>query len=246
MDFDALSDEEYGPTELDQMIQDKFFDSSDSHEEVDMMMLMSMQEEMDQEVEYILNFKGSIKGRRVINRGRVSGAKLLQKHYFDPEPTFLDDTFLRRRFRMQKPLFLRIVEGVEAHDDYFKFTRDCCGQLSFSAKQKCTRAMRMLALGVAVDFIGEMVRIGGSTCLKTTVKFARVVVEVFGAEYLREPNAQDMEKLLAIGQARGLPEIIGSIDCMHWQIEELSERFARNVPRSHKRGHRHTRGGSIT
>ena len=68
MDSDASSDEEYGPTELDQMIQDEFFDSSDSDEEVDMIMLMSMQEEMDQQVEHILNFKGSIKRRKVINR----------------------------------------------------------------------------------------------------------------------------------------------------------------------------------
>ena len=50
--------------ELDQMIQDEFFDSSDLDEEVDMIMLMSMQEEMDRKVEHILNFKGSIKGSR--------------------------------------------------------------------------------------------------------------------------------------------------------------------------------------
>ena len=189
MDSDASSDEEYGPTELDQMIQDEFFDSSDSDEEVDMIMLMSMQEEMDRQVEHILNFKGSIKGRRVINRDRVSGAKLLHNDYFAPTPAFPDDPWFRRRFRMRKPLFLRIVEGVEAHDDYFKLTRDCCGQLSFSAKQKCTAALRMLALGTAADVVGEMVRMGESTCLKTTVKFARAVVEVFGPEYLREPNA---------------------------------------------------------
>nr|XP_020160052.1 uncharacterized protein LOC109745348 [Aegilops tauschii subsp. strangulata] len=156
MDFDASPDEEYGPTELDQMIQDEFFDSSNSDEEVDMIMLMSMQEEMDR-------------------------------------------------------------QGVEAHNDYFKLRRDCCGQLSFSAKQKCTAAMRMLALGTAADAVGEMARMGESTCLKTTVKFARVVVEVFGSEYLREQNAQDTEKLLAIGEARGFPGMLGSIDCMHCQ-----------------------------
>ena len=32
-----------------------------------MIMLMSMQEEMDRLVEHILNFRGSITGRRVIN-----------------------------------------------------------------------------------------------------------------------------------------------------------------------------------
>jgi hypothetical protein len=75
----------------------------------------------------------------------------------------------------------------------------------------------MLALGTAADAVDEMVRMGESTCLKTTVKFARAVVEVFGPEYLREPNAQDTEKLLAIGEARGFPGMLGSIDCMHWQ-----------------------------
>ena len=84
MDSDASSDEEYGPTELDQMIQDEFFDPLDSDEEVDMIMLMRMQEEMDRQMEHILNFKGSIKGKRVINRDKVSGAKLLhnkQSHF---------------------------------------------------------------------------------------------------------------------------------------------------------------------
>nr|XP_020150531.1 uncharacterized protein LOC109735740 [Aegilops tauschii subsp. strangulata] len=156
VDSDASSNEEYGPTELNQMIRDESFDSSDSNEEVD----MSMQEEMNRQVEHILNFKGSIKGRRVINRNRVSGAKLLHNDYFAPTPAFPEDPWLCCRFRMRKPLFLRIVEGVEPHDDYFQLRRDCCGQLSFSTKQKCTTALRMLALGTAADAFGEMVRMG--------------------------------------------------------------------------------------
>nr|XP_020197682.1 uncharacterized protein LOC109783491 [Aegilops tauschii subsp. strangulata] len=160
MDSDASSDKEYGPTELDQMIQDEFFNSLNSDEEEDMIMLMSMQEEMDRQVEHILNFKGSIKGRRVINQDRVSGAKLPHNYYFSPTPAFPDDPWFRRRFCMRKPLFLRIVEGVEAHDDYFKLRRVCCDHLSFSAKQKCTAALRMLALGTAADAVGEMVKMG--------------------------------------------------------------------------------------
>ena len=50
-----------------------------------MIMPMSMQEEMDRQVEHILNFKGTIKMRRVINQDRVSGAKLLLKDYFAPK-----------------------------------------------------------------------------------------------------------------------------------------------------------------
>ncbi|XP_073360041.1 uncharacterized protein [Aegilops tauschii subsp. strangulata] len=109
------------------------------------------------------------------------------------------------------------MEGVEAHDDYFRLTRDCCGQLCFSAKQKCTAALRMLALGTVADAVGEVIRMEESTCLKTIVKFVRAIVEVFGPEYLREPNAQDTENLLAIGEARGFSGMLGSVDCMHWQ-----------------------------
>ena len=69
----------------------------------------------------------------------------------------------------------------------------------------------------ASDVVGEMVRMRKSMCLKTTVKFACAVVQVFGAEYLREPNAQDTERLLAIGEAKEFLEMLGSIDCMHWQ-----------------------------
>ena len=109
------------------------------------------------------------------------------------------------------------MEGVEARDDYFKLTRDSYGQLSFSGKQKCTATLRILVLGTAANVVGEMVRMGESTCLKAIGNFARAVVEVFGPEYLREPNAQDTKKLLAIGEARGFPGMLRSIDCMHWQ-----------------------------
>lgn len=145
---------------------------------------------------------GSIKGRRVINRDRFSGARLLHMDYFAPNSTFSDDTWFHRCFHMRKLLLLHIVEGVGAQDDYFKLTRDCSSQLSFCAKQKCTAALRMLAFGTAVDAVGEMVWMRANTCLKTTVKFTHIVVQVFGAEYLRELNVQDIEKLLAIVEAR--------------------------------------------
>ena len=92
MDLNASSDEVYRPMELDKMIENEFFVLSDLNDEADMTMLMSMQEEMDQQVEHILNFKGSVKGRRVITRDRVSGAQLLYEDYFYLDPTFPDDS----------------------------------------------------------------------------------------------------------------------------------------------------------
>ena len=89
---------------------------------------------------------------------------------------------------------------MEAHDLYFRLNRDCCRQLSFSPKQKCTVALRMLALGTAIYAVGEMVRMGESTCLKATVRFTRIMVKVFGVEYLIEPNVQDTARLMASQQ----------------------------------------------
>ena len=83
--------------------------------------------------------------------------------------------------------------------------------------QKCTAALRTLAYGKAADAIDEYVRMGESTCIEAMEHFAYAVVKVFGPKYLREPNADDTARLLTLGEARGFPGMLGSVDCMHWQ-----------------------------
>ena len=75
-------------------MQKEFFDSSESDGDAEMMMIMSIQEEMDRELGRILNFKGMIKGRRVFNRNRVDGGRLLYKDYFKPGPIVPDNFFV--------------------------------------------------------------------------------------------------------------------------------------------------------
>ncbi|XP_045087311.1 uncharacterized protein [Aegilops tauschii subsp. strangulata] len=110
--------------------------------------------------------------------------------------------------------------GVEARDDYCKLIRDCCGQLSFCAKQKCTAALRMLALGTAAYAVDEMVRMGESTCLETTVKFVCAVVQVFD----KVSERANAENLLVIEEARGFSGMVESIDCIHWQWKNCPQR----------------------
>ncbi|XP_023644418.1 uncharacterized protein LOC111832345, partial [Capsella rubella] len=43
------------------------------------------------------------------------------------------------------------------------------------------------------------------------------IINLFGDEYLRRPTAEDLQRLLDIGEIRGFPGMIGSIDCMHWE-----------------------------
>ncbi|CAN1120894.1 hypothetical protein LINPERHAP1_LOCUS17238 [Linum perenne] len=61
---------------------------------------------------------------------------------------------------MRRNLFLRIVEGVKNHDPYFQATNDWTVRQSFSALQKCTAAMRMLAYGTTSYNVYEYLRIG--------------------------------------------------------------------------------------
>ena len=49
-------------------------------------------------------------------------------------------------------------------------------------------------------------------CVK---RFVVGIVQVFGQEYLRSPNAEDVTRLLEMNKARGFPSMLGSIDCMH-------------------------------
>jgi len=108
----------------------------------------------------------------------------------------------RRRFRMGRTLFFRILDAIQSHDNYFVQRRDGCGKLGLSGFQKVTAVFRMLAYGVSADSTDEYVKIGESTVLESLKRFCRAIVEVFGERYLRTPNANDVARLLQIGQQR--------------------------------------------
>ncbi|XP_038707268.1 putative nuclease HARBI1 [Tripterygium wilfordii] len=154
--------------------------------------------------------------RLYINRGSIQGHNRLFNDYFAENPVYPHDRF-RRRFRMSRDLFLRIQEAVEAHDPYFRQKRNAAGKLGLSPLQKITASLRMLAYGVTADFMDEYVRIGESTAIASLKKFTRAIISIFGSEYLRSPNSNDIARLLEIGENRGFPGMLGSIDCMHWK-----------------------------
>ena len=94
-------------------------------------------------------------------------------------------------FRMRRPVFLRIKEAVEEHDEYFVQKRNTTSELGLSYLQKVVATFRMLAYGVPADALDECIRIGESTTLEALRNFVVAVVEVFGPEYLRMSNQQD-------------------------------------------------------
>ncbi|CAM8965362.1 unnamed protein product [Rhodiola kirilowii] len=150
------------------------------------------------------------------NRERLSRGKNLMEDYFVDRPIFNEDDF-RRRYRMRPHVFNRIMTALCTQDSYWHQKADATGLLGLLPQQKMTAALRMLAYGAAADQCVEICRMGESTTLECMKTFCQQVEGLFGKEYLRAPTPADLRRLLARGEQRGFPGMIGSIDCMHWE-----------------------------
>ena len=153
--------------------------------------------------------------RRYIRRDREDAERRLMAYYFSEDPMYTDDQF-RRRYRMKKHLFHRIVQTLGDWSPVFQQRTDAFGKVGFSPLLKCTAALRMLAYGTCADMFDENLQIAESTLIETLENFCKGIIECFGPNYLRRPTAEDIHRLLHVGEARGFPGMLGSIDCMHW------------------------------
>jgi hypothetical protein len=173
------------------------------------------------------SWKGSRPGKaRNIDRGREAALEQLVADYFSGNNSTFTDTQFRRRFRMNRPLFLRIVDEISQHDNYFQQRPDASGKFGASALQKVTAACRLLAYGNCADQLEEWIRLGESTITRCLKHFVSAVYRVFGEEYLRAPTAEDMARSLNANARRGFPGCLGSIDCWHWEWKNCPTAWA--------------------
>uniref|UniRef100_A0A0D3EGW5 DDE Tnp4 domain-containing protein n=1 Tax=Brassica oleracea var. oleracea TaxID=109376 RepID=A0A0D3EGW5_BRAOL len=147
-----------------------------------------------------------------IERDREEGHKRLWNDYFSETPTYSTRLF-RRRFRMNKSLFVRIVHRLSTEIPYFQQSEDATGRDSLSPLQKCTAAIRLLAYGGAADAQDEYIRLAETTARASLHNFTAGIIALFGDEYLRHPTPEDLQRQLYINEERGFPGMIGSIDC---------------------------------
>ncbi|KAL3618490.1 hypothetical protein CASFOL_037572 [Castilleja foliolosa] len=168
---------------------------------------------------------GSVPGHIFINRGREEAHQRLLADYFTNNLAYNEDMF-RRRYRMSRSLFLRIVDAVKDHDNYFQQRTDRADRLGLSPLQKITAVFRMLAYGAPADSMDEYIKIGESTAIESMKRFCRAIIEIFVEQYLRTPTGNDIARLLHIGKTRGFPGMLGSLDCMHWEWKNCPTAWA--------------------
>ncbi|XP_060190416.1 uncharacterized protein LOC132619574 [Lycium barbarum] len=84
----------------------------------------------------------------------------------------------------------------------------------------------MLAYSLPADATDEYVKIGELTAIESMKRFCRAIVEIFGQQCLRSPTANDVARLLHIGEQRGFPGMLGSLDCMHWRWKNCPTAWA--------------------
>ncbi|XP_062225028.1 uncharacterized protein LOC133923789 [Phragmites australis] len=233
-----------------QYLRELCFSFNDSSDEEDDIFVETMRVwQAESEASERRPWGGSVPGRKRIHHYRLKGHIRLYNDYFVDPPVYPDYIF-RCRFRMKRNLFLKIVGAVEENDPWFKQRRNAAGELGLSALQKVTAVFRMIAYDAPVDSLDECLRLGENTIIKSMRRFVHVIVDVFGDEYLRSPNDEDIACLLAINERRGFPGMLGSIDCslndinvLHWShlLDDLAAGEAPKVQYSIN-GHHYTMG----
>nr|XP_051229481.1 uncharacterized protein LOC127347322 [Lolium perenne] len=168
-----------------------------------------------QEFEDRKKLMGSKMGRVTIYRNRALSHEQLMHDYFAVVPTYPPCLF-RRRYRMRRCLFVKIVNDCAVASDYFKRRRSAAGIMGFSGYQKISAVMQVLAYGIPADYTDEYLRIGQDTTTESVRRFAKLVIRLYGDVYLRAPNEEDTKRLMEMNEKRGWPGMLGSLDCMHW------------------------------
>nr|GEY12072.1 hypothetical protein [Tanacetum cinerariifolium] len=136
--------------------------------------------------------------------------------YFSEHPQYDEATF-RERFRMSRRLFTKIVREVTDASHCFQQRDDFARHRVISTLMKYTFAIRQLAYGCVPDSLDEYLQMGATTTRKYLKNFCKVIMNLYGEEFLRKPTYTDMKKLYAYHEEKHrFTEMLGSTDCTNW------------------------------
>ena len=95
-------------------------------DDTDMTVALVAVKELEDRAMLLDRRQGSQMGRICIPRNRALGHDQLMQDYFAEVPTYPPRLF-RRRYRMRRDLFVKIVKDCEANSNYFKRRRNAGG-----------------------------------------------------------------------------------------------------------------------
>ncbi|XP_052622607.1 uncharacterized protein LOC111898989 [Lactuca sativa] len=152
-----------------------------------------------------------------LNRDREERHRRLVNDYFAENCVYQPNDF-KRRFRLRKNVFERIVNAMEARYEFFQLRYDARGKRGFTGLQKYVAAIKLMAMGESPDSVDDYMRMSERTARESLYLLARSVVETFGDQYLRKTSLHYMQQLYVAHEERhGFPGMLGSIDCAHWK-----------------------------
>jgi hypothetical protein len=97
-------------------------------------------------------------------------------------------------------MFIDICHSAARRKQYFQQTENTARVPGFTIIQKVAAVVRMLGYGGSTNRLDEYIRMGESTILECVNKFTRTIVEEYSDIYLREPNDQDIARLLDVAE----------------------------------------------
>ncbi|GJZ03269.1 ALP1-like protein isoform X1 [Tanacetum coccineum] len=101
--------------------------------------------------------------------------------------------------------------------EYFRRREDCTGHASIGPIMKCTSAIRQLAYNTTPDPFDEYLQIAERCSRECLVNLTKCIYIIYVEEYLRRTTLEGFEKTYALHKEKhGLPGMLESIDCMHW------------------------------
>nr|GFA48083.1 hypothetical protein [Tanacetum cinerariifolium] len=181
--------------------------------------------------------------RNLINCDREGAEERLMADYFNDHcryPLY----YFRRRYRMRRKLFLKIVKGISTYEadplpDHFNFFRvrpDATGRMSLSLIMKCTAAIRQLAYDTTSDAFDEYLQMSEHTARDSLTNFNKCIISLYMTEYLRKPTLEDVENVYNKHlTAHGFSGMLVSIDCMHWELKNCPVSWERQYDRGDKK-----------
>ncbi|XP_071729362.1 uncharacterized protein [Rutidosis leptorrhynchoides] len=165
-----------------------------------------------------------VNSRRYVRRAHYDAHNRLMDDYFDEGCKYTEDQ-LKRRFRMCRSVFLRVMNDIlnydvnplPTHFIWFHRRQDSRGMWSISPHLKITAALRQLAYGYTPDALDEYLQMSERVGRESLLNFTMCIIDLYNTDYLREPSLHDIQRLYeAHERIHGFPGMLGSIDCMHW------------------------------